>query len=68
MTVPHNCAITCRSGKVGYATVKSARTALNDCKKNRRFIKNRREKSFYSCEKCSQFHITSVPPGEGRFT
>lgn len=54
--------------KVGYPTVKAARTALNDCKKHRRFVKRRREKSFYRCERCDQFHMTSVAPGESRFT
>ena len=48
----------CPSGKAGYATVKAARTALNDCKKLRRFVKRRREKSFYRCELCLNFHIT----------
>lgn len=58
----------CPSGKVGYPTIKAARTALNDCKRLRRYVKRRNEKSFYRCEICDSFHTTSVPPGENRFT
>lgn len=55
--------------KLGYRTVKAARTALNNCKKVRAVKRRRRERSFYKCEFCSEFHLTSEPPnGETRFT
>jgi hypothetical protein len=58
----------CASGKVGYVTVKAARTALNACKRVRRHFKARRERAFYLCPGCREYHLTSeLPNGTSRF-
>lgn len=58
----------CKSGKAGFATIKAARTALNDCKKRRGKTRRRHERSFYKCKLCGFLHLTSNLPGDTRFT
>ncbi len=57
----------CTTGKVEFATSKAARTALNRARQSNR--QRRHEQSFYRCEMCRSFHMTSNPPEKGkRFT
>jgi len=61
----------CESGKAEYPNLKSVRTALHSCqdKRDRRRHRKRKEASFYICELCAQWHLTSEPAnGETRFT
>lgn len=59
----------CTTGKIEYPNVRAARTALNGCKRAREHRDKRRERSFYRCEHCRSYHLTSESPKEGaRFT
>jgi hypothetical protein len=57
----------CICGKVEFATVKAARTALHSAMKSGR--QRRHERSFYRCRACGGYHMTSELPVKGqRFT
>lgn len=59
----------CETGKMEYPNVRSARAALHQCQKSRKYNRKRREVSFYRCKHCHSLHLTSVPEnGETRFT
>jgi len=44
--------------KRGYPTLKQAREALLQC-----WRRGRKERSFYPCDYCGKFHLTSQKPG-----
>lgn len=58
------------TGKLGYRNVRAARRALHSCQRSRQAgSRARHESSFYRCEFCSRFHLTSAPEdGHKRFT